>query len=185
MPHWVPLNFSARDGYKCKLRTKRRKTQSCGAHRTKIVARDKPVASHPDARSGADPRAGATIESALQSRRCRNTRDSASADSRRGKRGRCRTDGCQFCARGDRDTARATRRQAEAQPASSSAVADRRGPSAAPTQFAVVHGLPLFQPGPAHISLLNDYDDARSRAFSSSATSASTSARRSTGRVGE
>ena len=122
--------------------TNRRNTQSDSARRTKILFRDKPVTSHIDGRSGADPEAGATTESALRWCRCRNPRDAPSADSGGGERGGRRIDGRQLRAHRDRATARGAPREAEAQPTSSRAVADRRGPDSAGAELALVHGLP-------------------------------------------
>ena len=152
-------------------RTKCRKSLSWDVRRTNIVARDKPVASHADAGQGADPETGATVESALWWRRCRNSRIAASTDSCGGQRGRRRVDGCEFRARRYRDSARGAHRKGEASPAPGGAVDDSRGPGSATTGLASVRGPSLFLHGPAHISILSDY--------------ASTSARRSVAMVSE
>src|SRR6185503_16824782 len=100
---------------------------------------------------------------------CRDFRVAPSTDSYRSERRRRRVDGCQFRDRRYRDSARAAHRKGEASPASGGAVADRRGPGSATTELAFVRGPPLLLHGPAYVSILSEYVDARSRAYSTSA----------------
>jgi hypothetical protein len=122
---------------------------------TRVFARDKPVTSPPGSRPGTDPRAGSAIESALRGCRCFDPCDTASADISGCARGGGRTDRGQLCGRRDRDTARGAPGQAEAQPTPARAVADRCGPGAAAAERIAMHGLRVFQPGPAHVPVLN------------------------------
>ena len=129
-------------------------TQSDGMRRPKIVTRDKPVASHVDAGSGADPEAGATNESALRWRRCRNPRDAPSADRGGGERGEDERTNVSFAITATEIQREQRHAKLKRSATSSHALADLRGPESPGTELTADYGVSGPRARVAGVSLL-------------------------------